>query len=103
MSDELDLMTDINMAVFDGNNVVILFTAPSWCAPCRAVKPHWEGLPALLPDITFYTIDIDDYPATSASFAIQSVPTIIQYKDLEQRRIESRTLLKLKTELESPW
>ncbi len=61
-----------------GGTGVIDFWAP-WCAPCRAVAPHFEAVATHYADqpVRFYKIDTQSYPQLAAAFHIQSIPTMV--------------------------
>lgn len=79
---------------------VFKFTAPSWCAPCRALAPHYLAASEKV-EGNFYDVDVDHAdPVLSDRFAIRSVPTIIAFRDGELiGPVESRTVLALVKEL----
>ncbi len=61
-----------------GGTGVIDFWAP-WCAPCRAVAPHFEAVATHYAGqpVRFYKIDTQSYPQLAAAFHIQSIPTMV--------------------------
>ncbi len=61
-----------------GGTGVIDFWAP-WCAPCRAVAPHFEAVAEhyAAEPVKFYKIDTQAYPQLAEAFHIQSIPTMI--------------------------
>lgn len=54
------------------------FTAP-WCAPCRMLAPMFKQMEQDMPDITFETIDVDEYPEQASENDVRSVPTVMIY------------------------
>ncbi len=64
---------------------VIDFSA-TWCGPCQMLAPIIEGVSELdkyAGKVNFYNIDTDESPDVAAENGIQSVPTVIVYKDGE--------------------
>lgn len=55
---------------------VTRFTAP-WCAPCRMLAPIFKQMEVDRPDISFKTIDVDEYPEIASENGIRSVPTVM--------------------------
>lgn len=60
--------------------IVTLFTAPSWCGPCRQFHPHWNRAVETEEDITFLYVDIDNVEGADVEYGIRSVPTVFMYE-----------------------
>jgi thioredoxin 1 len=64
-----------------GNPVLVDFTA-TWCGPCKMMAPVLEQVKRMLGDrITIIKIDIDKSPQTANAYQVQSVPTLILFRD----------------------
>jgi len=61
----------------------------AWCYPCRLIEPIVEELSAEYGSVALFAkLNVDDNPATSMRYSIQSIPTILIIKDgLEVKRI----------------
>lgn len=64
-------------------DVVVLFTAPTWCGPCRRFEPHWSKAVETVGDkVVFVKVDMGESPEdtgehwASEHFDILSVPTV---------------------------
>ena len=56
-----------------------------WCKPCVRMGPIIEGLAKISQDdIAVGKLNVDENPMTSMRFGIQSIPTILIYKDGKQ-------------------
>ena len=63
------------------NAVVADFYAP-WCGPCRVLAPMLDKLSGPLADkIKFVKINVDESPGIAQNFSVQSIPTLIFFKD----------------------
>lgn len=54
-----------------------------WCAPCRALAPHFQAVAEFMADepIHFYKVNTEEHPDLSAAFNVRSLPTIILVHD----------------------
>ncbi|MEZ3518339.1 MAG: thioredoxin [Muribaculaceae bacterium] len=58
----------------------------TWCGPCQALAPVLEELHAEMGDrVKIIKIDIDENEALAAAMKVRSVPTLMIYKDGEQK------------------
>lgn len=65
-------------------NVVVDFGAP-WCGYCRRLAPVIDKVAGEENDITFYSINIDNDEEIAARYGIDTVPTVIFFKDGEAK------------------
>jgi len=52
-----------------------------WCGPCKRFAPVFEAASVKYPDLTFAKVDTDAEQALSAGLEIQSIPTLMVFKD----------------------
>ncbi len=61
-------------------NAVIDFYA-EWCGPCRMLGPIVEQLSNEHPEYNLYKLNIDEFADLAEKHNVQSVPTIIYFKN----------------------
>ena len=77
------MLTDSNFeqALKENPLLVVDFWAV-WCGPCRMVAPVIEQLASeLAGKVVFGKLNVDENPAISRAFGIQSIPTIAIFKN----------------------
>jgi thioredoxin len=53
-----------------------------WCAPCKAVAPIVEELAGEYEGkLKVMKLDVDDNPRTAVAYGVQSIPTLLVFKD----------------------
>lgn len=53
-----------------------------WCGPCRMMAPIYQQAAAALHDQAhFAEVDIDAVPELASQFRVQSIPTVLLFKD----------------------
>ena len=56
-----------------------------WCGPCKAMKPILEGLKGIKGEkVRIVKVDVDKHKEIAAYYQIQSVPTLMIFKDGKQ-------------------
>lgn len=81
--------------------VVIDWTAPSWCGPCQRFAPHYEKA-AAESSATFVAVDIDKAPWAVVDYGVLGVPRVDFYRHGEKsKELQGRTVIKLLNEVQS--
>ncbi|KAI8915887.1 thioredoxin-like protein, partial [Gorgonomyces haynaldii] len=60
----------------------------SWHAPCLQLNTVFEELSRKYPQIEWITIEAEEYPDESEAFEIETVPTVVFYKQKELERVQ---------------
>ncbi|MFZ0075485.1 MAG: thioredoxin [Exiguobacterium undae] len=53
----------------------------TWCGPCRMLAPVLEELDADMQDVKIVKVDVDANPEVAGAFQVQSIPTLVLFKD----------------------
>jgi len=71
-----------------GSGVTLLDFSASWCGPCKALEPVIQQLTeSYAGKAEIKKVDIDQHRDLAVQMGIQSVPTLIMFKDgLEKKR-----------------
>jgi len=64
-----------------GNGIVLVDWWADWCGPCKMFAPTFEASSEKHPDVVFGKIDTEDQPELSAEAGIQSIPTLMAFRD----------------------
>ena len=74
-------LNDSNFAAETQSGTVLVdFWAP-WCGPCRMQGPILEQIVGKVPGAKIAKLNVDDAGSVAAKFGVQSIPTLIIFKD----------------------
>lgn len=84
MSGNLTILTDDTfdtLIVGAGKPALVDFWA-TWCGPCRMIAPHVEAIAdEFAGKVVVGKIDVDSNKKVAMKFGIQSIPTLLFFKD----------------------
>ncbi|NSN12834.1 thioredoxin, partial [Enterococcus faecalis] len=78
-------ITDKDFTTETDEGLVLIDFWATWCGPCRMQAPILEQLSEEYDEdeVKIVKMDVDENPATPASFGIMSIPTLLLKKDGE--------------------
>ena len=70
--------------VISGEQLVLVDFFATWCQPCKMMHPILEQVKEVLGDrIRIIKVDVDKYGVTASQYGIQSVPTLMLFRQGE--------------------
>ena len=90
--------------IIQGSKPVLVDFSAEWCGPCKMMPPILKEVKEKLGErVTILKMDIDRNPAVASAYQIQSVPTLIVFRDGQIKWRQSGVMRadQLKTVLES--
>jgi thioredoxin 1 len=68
--------------VLQSSQPVLVDFYADWCGPCRAIAPIVEEIARDLSDrLKVVKLDVDQNPQTAMQYGVQSIPTLIIFKN----------------------
>ncbi|MGJ4050080.1 thioredoxin [Corynebacterium macclintockiae] len=64
-----------------GDGIVVLDFWAEWCGPCQRFAPIFERVSEENPDVVFGKVDTEAQQELSAALQIQSIPTVMMFRD----------------------
>ena len=67
--------------VIQSDKTVIVDFFANWCAPCRVMSSVVDEIAEEHPEIKVCKINVDEQPQLAARFSVESIPTLIVFKN----------------------
>ena len=74
---------NFNNAIANGTALVDFHA--DWCGPCRMVSPIVNEIAEERRDITVGKVNVDDENALAMKYGVMSIPTLIVFKDGQEK------------------
>lgn len=75
-------MSDAEFAgALKNHSMLVVDAYADWCGPCRAVAPVIKELAGEYAQVSFAKVDVDSNPNIARTFGIQSIPTLLFFKN----------------------
>jgi len=95
MLKHINSVEEFDNSIKEGLVLVDFFA--TWCGPCRMLSPVLEEISEENPQLQVLKIDVDEVGALAARYGIQSIPTIMLFKN--GQRVETRVGYQNKNQL----
>jgi thioredoxin 1 len=74
--------TTFESEVLKATGPVVVDVWAEWCGPCRMIAPALEEISGSLGGkVKIVKLNVDENPQTAAKYGIQSIPTLMIFKD----------------------
>ena len=91
--------TTFESEVLKATSPVVVDFCAEWCGPCRMIAPALEEIAGSLDGkVKIVKLNVDENPKTAAKYGIQSIPTLMIFKDGQMASRQIGALPKQKLE-----
>ena len=81
MSEIILTKDNFTAEVLDSDKPVLVDFWATWCGPCMMLSPVIAEIAEEREDIKVGKVNVDEQPELAAQFGIQSIPTLLLFKD----------------------
>ncbi|MCI6297462.1 MAG: thioredoxin [Clostridiales bacterium] len=73
-------ITNNDLSEAKEKELAVLDFSAAWCGPCKMLAPVLEHLADDMPNVSFYSIDVDENFPLSHEFGVSSIPCLVVLK-----------------------
>ena len=73
-------ITNNDLSEAKEKELAVLDFSATWCGPCKMLAPVLEHLADDMPNVSFYSIDVDENFPLSHEFGVSSIPCLVVLK-----------------------
>lgn len=77
----MNYATKENFNELIGKGLVLVDFYADWCGPCKMIAPVLEQISAEDKTVSIVKVNVDQEQALAMQFQVQSIPTLILFKD----------------------
>lgn len=77
----VDLTADAFPTTVEENDIVLVDFWADWCGPCRMFAPIYDEVSQEHDDVVFAKVDTEQEQELAAAFSIQSIPTLMAFRE----------------------
>ena len=82
MSEIMITSENFDRTVMQSEKTVLIVFWAGWCGPCRMLAPIIDEIAEEYADtVTVGKINVDEQPQLAAAFGVESIPTLIAFKN----------------------
>lgn len=82
MSEIMITSENFDRTVMQSEKTVLIDFWAGWCGPCRMLAPIIDEIAEEYADtVTVGKINVDEHPQLAAAFGVESIPTLIAFKN----------------------
>lgn len=82
MSEIMITSENFDRTVMQSEKIVLIDFWAGWCGPCRMLAPIIDEIAEEYADtVTVGKINVDEQPQLAAAFGVESIPTLIAFKN----------------------
>ncbi len=77
---------ELEQLLQNAKELIILDLWAEWCHPCKRIEPYLHEIAQQYPDqVRVVRLNVDHYPQVPAKYGVMGIPTVIFFKDGEEK------------------